>query len=199
MILSQRGSGSGHWPIPLWLLNQKLGILVYILYLPYKLHGHRAGWVYYLTVSSNSAYSVKAIDAWNKKKKKKNKMEKWLILQSIKNHEAYAINLSNTSKQHKKMLQKVILSKFKRIRQILKHIYFVCALFEILTKVLVSPYYKPLSWFIIQLTMMDYYILGICQKLSDSFDDDKIWLRLATYCNNYSHMHGILAMNKHSI
>ena len=54
------------------------------------------GLLFNSSVSSNSAYSVKAIDTRNNKKK--NKMEKWHILQSIKNHEAYVVNLSNASK-----------------------------------------------------------------------------------------------------
>ena len=51
-----------------------------------------------LTVSSDSTYSVKAVDPRNKKKKKKERRIRWRnghILQSIKNHKTCAFHLNS--------------------------------------------------------------------------------------------------------
>ena len=70
-------------------------------------------------VSSNSTHSVKAVDPQNKNMNN-NKMQKWTyftICQKLQTHAVYLIIIDGTSKQHKRMPQKVFLSKFERIRQ----------------------------------------------------------------------------------
>ena len=49
----------------------------------------------YLTVSSNSSCSVKAVDLRNKKKKEELRWRNGHILQSVKNHGTHAIHLNN--------------------------------------------------------------------------------------------------------
>ena len=70
----------------------------------------------WLTVSNDSVLSVKAVDPWNKQKKKNNnkirEMGYFIILQSIKNHETCAVHCHNwwTSKS---MWQKVLNQSLK--------------------------------------------------------------------------------------
>ena len=62
----------------------------------------------------------------------------------------FILIIDGTSKQHKRMAQKVLNQSLKGLGGF--KAYFACVLLGILTKFSVNPYYEPLSWFMIDLS-----------------------------------------------
>ena len=73
----------------------------------------------WLTVSNDSVLSVKAVDPWNKQRKKNNnkirEMDIFYNFTIYQNHETCAVHCHNwwTSKLHKSMWQKVLHQSLK--------------------------------------------------------------------------------------
>ena len=73
----------------------------------------------------------------------------------------FILIIDGTSKQHKRMAQKVLNRSLKGLDGF--KAYFACVLLGILTKFSVNPYYKPLSRFMIYMYIYIYIYIYICQ------------------------------------
>ena len=97
----------------------KTAILAYILYLPYKMdfkNNRRPGWEYFkypLTVYSNIPCSVKAVDPRNKKKEEEDGEMGIFYNPSKIMKLVFILIIDGTSKQLKRMAQKVFNQSLK--------------------------------------------------------------------------------------